>query len=272
MKTYAISPKSFLKSLYVNRELIFSLVKRDVVERYRGSLFGLLWSFFTPVFMLLVYTFVFSVVFQSRWAGGRGSKTEFALILFAGLVVFNFFSECCNRAPSLIVSNPNYVKKVVFPLETLAWVAVGSALFHACTSLIVWIVFYTIEIGAPHFTVFLLPVVLLPLAMLSLGVTWFLSSLGVYVRDVGQLVGVVTTVIMFLSPIFFPISALPVAYRGFVTLNPLVPVIEQMRNVLYWGVFKDVSYYFVYTAVSMVFAWLGFVWFQKTRKGFADVL
>lgn len=270
--TRSISPFFLLRSLRANRSLIYSLIKRDVVGRYRGSAMGLLWSFFNPLLMLAVYTFVFSVVFQARWAGGSGSKTEFALVLFAGLLVFNLFSECLNKAPGLILGNVNYVKKVIFPLEILPIVALGSAAFHFLISLVVWLIFYLMFFGTPSPTILQLPLVVLPLVLMTLGLSWFLASLGVYLRDVAQIVGIVTTVLMFLSPIFYPITALPEEYRAFMHISPLTFVVEQARDTMIWGKSIDWVVWYAYTSISTIVAWLGFAWFQKTRKGFADVL
>ena len=272
MKNFSISPKEMFDSLWRNRALIKALVEREVVGRYRGSFMGILWSFFNPVLMLLVYTFVFSVIFKARWNAGSDSKTEFALVLFAGLMVFNLFSECVNRAPTLIIANANYVKKVVFPLEILPWVSLGSALFHTLVSLGVWILAYVIFFGVPQVTVLLLPLVFLPLVFLIMGVTWSLAALGVYLRDITQFVGILTTILMFLSPIFFPASSLPEKYRGILLLNPLIPIIEETRNVLFWGKTPDMLLLLAYVIATAVIAWLGFAWFQKARKGFADVL
>lgn len=268
----SISPVALLSSLYANRSLIYSLTKREVVGRYRGSVMGLAWSFFNPVLMLAVYTFVFSVVFKARWAGGSESKTEFALVLFAGLMVFNLFAECVNRAPTLILSNVNYVKKVIFPLEILPVVAFGSATFHLFINILVWLLFYLVFFGLPTVTILLLPVVLIPLILMTLGVSWLLASLGVYLRDVSQIVGVITTVLMFLSPIFFPIAALPEQYQPLLQLSPLTFVVEQARDVMIWN--KQVLWrdWGIQTILSVCVVWLGFAWFQKTRKGFADVL
>lgn len=247
-------------------------MQREVVGRYRGSVMGILWSFFNPLLMLLVYTFVFSVIFKARWSTGSDSKTEFALVLFAGLIVFNLFAECFTRAPNLILSNVNYVKKVVFPLEVLPWVALGSALFHTLVSLVVWLLAYLVLFGVPHATVLLLPLVLLPMALLTVGLTWALASLGVYLRDVSQFVGSLTTILMFLSPIFYPASALPETFRRLLFLNPLTPAIEQVRDVLYWGKVPNIGMLLAYFLGTAFVAWVGFAWFQKTRKGFADVL
>ncbi len=272
MQQFSISPREMFASQWRNFRLARTLIRREVAGRYRGSIVGLFWSFLNPVFMLVIYTFVFGVVFKARWNATSDSKLEFALVLFAGLLVFNFFAECVNRAPGLILSNANYVKKVVFPLEILPSVIMGAAFFHTLVSLIVWMVVYAIFFGLPSVTVFLLPVVLLPLMFFTMGISWFLASLGVYLRDAGQVIGILTTALLFLSPVFYPITAWPEAYQPFLLFNPLTLVIEQARNVLIWGQQPDWIVYGSYLAASVLISWLGFAWFQMTRKGFADVL
>jgi lipopolysaccharide transport system permease protein len=248
------------------------MVWREIIGRYRGSLLGLFWSFVNPVLMLAVYTFFFSVVFQARWASGTGGKFEFAVLLFAGLIVFNLFSECISRAPGLILANVNYVKKVIFPLEILPWVALGSALFHMMVSCAVILLFLAIS-GLPiHWTILFFPVVLLPLLPLVMGLSWILASIGVFIRDVGQMIGMCLTALMFLSPVFYPASALPDSIRGYLFLNPLTFIIEQARDVLIWGKLPDWCGLLIYTVFSLFIAWIGLFWFEKTRKGFADVL
>ncbi len=223
--------------------------------------------------MLAVYTFVFSVVFQARWGGGeRTSKADFAIVLFAGLIVHALFAECINRSPGIVLSNVNYVKKVVFPLEILPWVTLGSALFHAVVSVLVLIAFFAVVNLSLNWTVVLLPFVLLPLVILTMGLSWLLASLGVYVRDVGQITAIATTAMLFLTPIFYPLSALPEAYRPLLYLNPLTFIVEQGRGVLIWGNMPDWTGLGVYLIVSFLIAWLGFAWFQLTRRGFADVV
>jgi len=265
-------PLALLASLYKNRILILDLIKREVVGRYRGSTMGLLWSFFNPVLMLAVYTFMFSVVFKARWVGGSDSKVEFALIMFTGLMMFNLFGEVVNRAPSLILSNANYVKKVVFPLEILPVVALGSAAFHLLVSLLVWILFFLVFFALPSWTALQIFMILIPLMLLTLGLAWLLASLGVYLRDVGQIISVVTMVLMYLSPIFYPVSAVPEKVRELMSLNPMTYIVEDARNVMIFGKSLDWFHWGAWTAVSALIAWLGFAWFQKTRKGFADVL
>ncbi|WP_242651193.1 ABC transporter permease [Solilutibacter tolerans] len=255
-----------------NWGLIYALASREVVGRYKGSILGLAWSFFSPVLMLAIYTFVFSVVFKARWQGGSESKAEFALVLFTGLLFFNFFSECINRAPVLVLGNVNYVKKVVFPLETLAVVSMLSALFHLLVSLLVWLLFYLIVFGVPSWTALLFPLVLLPLIMFTLGLSWVLASLSVYLRDVGQVVGVVVTMLMFLSPIFYPIDALPEWFRPYMNANPLTWVIESGRDVLIWGQVPDLAGWMVAFALSALIMWFGHIWFNATKSGFADVI
>lgn len=266
------SPRALVASLVANRGLIATLVKREVVGRYRGSMLGILWSLFNPILMLAVYTFVFSFVFKSRWIGGTGSKTEFALVLFAGLLVFNLFAECVNRSPALVLGNVNYVKKVVFPLEILPVVTLGSAMFHMLVSLGVWVIFYVVTMGLPQPTLLLLPLVIFPFALLTLGLCWFLASLGVFLRDVAQIVGVLTTVLMFMSPIFYQVDALPPAIRPAMLASPLTLTVEQIRDVMIWGRPLDPGAWAAFTLIAALVAWLGFSFFQKTRKGFADVI
>lgn len=272
MKKFATTPKEMLQSLYRNRELMFSLIRRDISSRYRGSMLGLLWSIIHPLIMLVIYTFVFSIVFKTRWNTGSDSKTEFALVLFAGLIVFNLFSECITRAPGVIVAHSNYVKKVIFPLEILPWTTLGAALFQAGMSLCVWLTFYILFFGMPHITIFLLPLLILPILFIIIGLNWILASIGVYIRDLSQVVGICTTVLMFLSPIFYPISALPLTFQKLLLLNPLTPAIEGFRDIMFWGKLPNCTLYLTYFIVSIIFAWLGFFCFQKSRKGFADVL
>jgi lipopolysaccharide transport system permease protein len=271
-KRTQVNPIGLVKSLHRNRELIIALTKREVVGRYRGSVMGLMWSFLHPLLMLAVYTFVFSVVFKARWPSGEGSKTEFALVLFTGLMVFNVFSECVNRAPGLVLNNVNYVKKVVFPLEILPLVTLLSALFHLLVSVLVWGGFYVVCFGLPPLTVALLPIVLAPLVLITLGVSWLLCSLGVYLRDVGQVVGIVTTVLMFMTPVFYAVEALPPEYRSLMRANPLTITIEQARDVMIWGQGIDTAVWLGMLGLGLAIAYLGYAWFQATRKGFADVL
>ena len=241
--------------------------------RYRGSVMGLAWSFFNPVFMLAVYTFVFSIVFKARWGlDDDENKTQFAVVLFVGLIVHGLFAEVMNRAPGLILGNINYVKKVIFPLEILPVISMCAALFHSLISFGVLLGAFVIFNGYLHWTVVFTPFVVLPLVILTLGLAWVLAALGVFLRDVGQTIGIITTVMLFLAPVFYPITALPEEYHPWFMANPLTFVIEQARDVLIWGHLPNWIGLGIYTLCAMVVCWFGYVWFQKTRKGFADVL
>ncbi|WP_194711690.1 ABC transporter permease [Noviherbaspirillum soli] len=267
------SPHSMFLSFWRNKGLILALIRREVLGRYRGSIMGMAWSFFNPLFMLFIYTFVFSVVFKSRWGGTvEETKGNFTVILFAGLFVHGLFAECVNRAPSLILSNVNYVKKVVFPLEILPIVAFGSALFHSLISLFVLLAAQLLIMKSIPWTAIFFPLVMLPLVFATLGIAWFLAALGVYLRDVGQVTGIFTTALLFLSPVFYPISALPPQYQTWLKINPLTIIIEEGRNTLIFGKVVNFDHLGVLLAASVVLAYLGYAWFQKTRKGFSDVI
>ncbi|BCJ87786.1 ABC transporter permease [Effusibacillus dendaii] len=266
------NPLSIISNLIKHKELIKQLTKREVVARYKGSYLGIAWSFLTPLLMLVIYTFVFSVIFKAKWGVGSDSKTEFALVLFCGLITYNLFSEVVSRAPSLILANVNYVKKVVFPLEILPVVALGSALVNLAISLVILIVGLAILLQTFHWTIVLLPLVLLPLVLFTTGFAWFLASLGVYIRDIGQVIGVAIQILMFMSPIFYPISSIPKEFQEFFYWNPISFVVEDMRRILVWGQFPDWNWLLFGTLLGGLFTVLGYVWFQRTRGGFADVL
>lgn len=267
------SPFSLLSSLWRNRQLLLQMTKREVVGRYKGSFLGILWSFMNPLLMLIIYTFVFSVVFKSRWGINTDeTKSQFAIVLFVGMIVHGLFAEVINRAPTLITSNVNFVKKVVFPLEILPSVTLTAALFHSLVSLVVLMAAFLLFNGYLNWTVILIPFVLFPLIILTLGFAWMLASMGVFLRDLGQTTGMITMAMLFFSPIFYPVTALPVELRPWLMINPLTFIIEQARAVLIWGDLPDWGGLGIYYLVSLGVAWVGYILFQKMRKGFADVL
>ena len=270
---HSTSPLEIYGSFIRNRVLIVQMAKREVLGRYRGSIIGLGWSFFNPLLMLSVYTFFFSFVFKSRWGNVQeAGHADFAIVLFVGLIVHGLFAECINSAPALINSNVSYVKKVVFPLEVFPWIAMASALFHTGISVLVLLVLQLIIMGTLPWTAVLFPLVLIPLILVTLGFAWFLAATGVFVRDIGQTTGLITSVLLFVSPVFYPISTLPHKMQLIVMLNPLTLIIEESRKVLLFGKTPNWTALGVYSLVSVVVLWMGFWWFQKTRKGFADVL
>ena len=265
----------FPSALIRQRQLLWRLTEREIAGRYRGSVLGWGWSFINPLLMLAVYSFVFSQVFQSRW-GNAGHAADdhlgFAINLFAGLIVFSFFSECASKAPGLILANTSFVTKVVFPLEILACVTVTTAAFHALTSLVILGLFEIIGSGSVPPTILWLPLVWTPLMLGSLGIAWILAALGVYLRDIGQIVNVALNMLMFLSAVFYPVSALPAVWRPLLQANPLVPIIEETRRVCVQGMAPHLTYLLIGFVISCMLSELGFRSFQKARRGFADVL
>jgi len=271
--THSGKPLAIFQSIRRNWSLILDMTKREIKKKYQGTFLGLAWSFISPLLMLAIYTFVFAVVFKARWGiSGEESRIDFAIILFAGLIVFGIFSESVNLSPGLIIGNSNYVKRVIFPLEILSIISVGSVLFNAAMSILILLLMQMLFKGFLPITVIFFPLVVLPVILLSLGVSWFFSALGVYIRDIGQLLGFLTTILFYTSAVFFPLSALPENYQQVLKFNPLVVIIEQSRNVLIYGYFPDWVSILAAFLVSSLAAWIGFWWFQKTRKGFADVL
>jgi lipopolysaccharide transport system permease protein len=267
------SPAAMIGSLWRHRYLVWQMTMRDLVVRYRGTFAGIVWSFFQPLLMLIVYTFVFSTVFKSQWHGTtEESKASFALVLFSGLIVFGLFSECANRAPGIVLGQVNYVKKIVFPLEVLPWIVMGSALFQTLINIGLLLGAYAILNGEAHLRAMWVPVVVFPLVLGTMGVMWFLASLGVFVRDVAHAMQPITMMLLFLSPIFYPVSALPPEYQFWLLLNPLTYFVEDFRNVLLWDRSPDWSMWSASMAAGFLVAWAGFWWFQRTRRGFADVL
>jgi lipopolysaccharide transport system permease protein len=253
--------------------LLRRIIVRDIGSRYKGSFLGLLWSLFNPLLMLAVYTFVFSVVFKARWGThSDGSRLQFAIMLFAGLIVHSFFAESINRAATLITSNANFVLKVVFPLELLPCMAVGSALFQAVISFCVLLAAYALYDGVPHMTVLYAPVIFLPLVLITAGLTLFIASLGVFLRDIGQIASIGTTILMFLCPIFYPLESIPARYQGYIKANPLTFFVQQMRDVVVLGHQPDWAGLAIATAAGALIATGGLYWFYRTKRAFADVI
>jgi len=252
-------------------DLIKQLIKRDVDMRFKGALLGVLWPLITPLMTLAMYAVVFGYFLPSRWPGVEGI-TGFSLMLFPGLIIFTFFAECVNRAPNLITSNPNFVKKVVFPVELLVWVPIGSAVFQLCLSVVAWAAIAWFVNGGLQWTIVFLPIVIAPMVLCLLGITWFLSALGVFLRDIAQLTIVVTQALMFFSPVLYPLDKLPQWASQLIMLNPLSFIVEQARLVMINGVIPNFQGLLIYTCVSLVVCSLGLRFFKSVRQGFADVL
>jgi lipopolysaccharide transport system permease protein len=251
--------------------LILELVRREFTGRYRNSLGGAVWSFAQPLFMLAVYTLAFGVILKSPW-GLSVNTQDFSLLLFAGLIIFNAFVECLRRAPTLISSNPNFVKKVVFPLEILPWVQAFNAMATVATSLVIWCLGYVLLVGTPHASVLYFPLVLVAFFPVLLGVGWLLAALGVISRDLDPLVGMAAQALLFLTPIFFSREAAPAMLQPVLLLNPLTFVIEQTRHVLFAGLAPDFVGLALYMFGAVVFSVLSLMLFRRLRPVFADLV
>jgi lipopolysaccharide transport system permease protein len=267
-----LNPAALVRELWHQRSIIKRFTVREILSRYKGSRLGLVWTLITPLLMLTVYTFVFTVVLRVRWGQQVQSRAGFALSMFCGLIVFNIISECLNRASSLVAQNIIYVKRIVFPLQAFPVSLVLSALILALIGTCVFLAALGLLVGTVHWTAVLFPLILVPVALLGLGLAWFLASLGVYLRDINHVMAVVTQILFFATPIFYPLSAVPQPYRSVMQINPLAVLVESSRRALLWGRQPNWLALGGVTLLCVVAAQLGYAWFMKTKRGFADVL
>lgn len=280
------NPLSALLSLWSHRNLMIQMAGRDIVGRYRSSLLGMFWAVITPLLLLAIYTFVFSVVLKARWGRSESEPAgDFAITLFCGMLVFNLFAESVNRAPTLIVSNPNLVKKVVFPLEVLVPSTLLAAGFSLLVAVGVWLLgWFFVTQAPPSVSMLWLPIVLMPVCLLTLGISWILASLGVFARDMGHVVSLVTQVLFFTTPIFFRLDIMKEPFRTIIGLNPLTPVVEDARRVMmgeyYWVLLGHPGgpthptwdTWGVNMLASGAVALVGYAFFMKSKRAFSDVI
>ena len=267
------NPCRSIETIWINRSLIHALVKRQLAERYRGSFLGAAWTVVTPLLFLLIYTFVFSTVMKAKWGvlpdeGG----VQFAMALFCGLIPWGIFSETTVQAPTLILSNPSYVTKTVFPLEVLSVVSVLSAAARSLAGVLILMAGVTFFAGGLNWTVVLFIIPLAGAVMLSMGISWFLASLGVFVRDCAHTVSVLVSLLFFLTPIVYPLPSVPQRLRPLFYLNPFTHIVESSRNVVIWGRMPDWPWLLTSLAISAVIFYLSHVFFMKTKRTFADVI
>lgn len=266
------SPITPLLSGWRHRQLILSLVARELQARYRGALLGTGWTIILPILMLTTYTFVFTSIFHSSSQEIEGQKLDFTLSLFVGLIVFSFFSEVFIRSPGLLLENVSFLKKVPFPIEVLPWISMLVALVNAAVAFVILILFHLMRIGLPPVTILTVPLIVVPLVMILMGLSWFLASAGVFLRDLRPLMGPITNMVMFLSPIFYPVSALPEGFRPFMYWNPLTIPIQDIKIALFLGHLADPLAWIESFAIGVVVMWFGYFWFERTRHAFADVV
>ncbi|WP_325437920.1 ABC transporter permease [Pseudomonas nitroreducens] len=268
IRTLASGTESFWK----NRELIWQLSRREISLRYSGSFLGIIWSFVNPLAMLMVYSFVFGTVFKARWGAVTTDSQNYTVLLFVGMLCHGLFAECLGKSATLVVSNSNYVKKVIFPLDILPWTIIGAALFHFLTGLIVLCGLQLVLTGQLSWTLVYLPLIIVPFILILAGLSWLVAALGVFFRDITQLVGMITAIMMFLSPVFYSIQSIPEQFRSYMLANPLTLVIEQSRQVLIYGKAPDWHTLAVISLIGITSAAAGLWFFNKTRRGFSDVL
>lgn len=259
-----------MKVILKNPRLVFNLSKRDIESKYKGTNLGIIWALLNPIIMLSIYSFIFGFVFKAKW--GVNTDGNYTLIMFTGLLVHAFMAECIGKATTIYVNNVSYVKKVLFPLEALCWVTVLGALFQLVMGCVVYAVFCVISHQSVGFLALLFPIILAPLIFIAYSISLFLSSLGVYVRDMGQIIAVFIAIMLFMSPVFYPITAVPPEYRLFIYLNPITFIVESLRSVILFNKMFDLKGYLIYWGISIVMYFAAVSWFNKVKKGFSDVL
>jgi len=269
-----LNPLAMVASLWRNRALAVALAKRDIEQKYKAHRLGILWVLVNPLVLLAVYTFVFSVVFPTKLTDQKEEKLGlFALAVFAGLLTFGIFREVAARAPMVIVSNRHFVTKMVFPLEILALAEVLSALFNFAIGMVVWLVGYGFIVReVPTWHALLVPVLILPVCLAGLGVSWIFSSLGAFLRDLTSMVELAITVLFFITPIFFRLDRLPAEYQHALSYNPLAHVIQGVRSALLDHAEPDWAWFGWALAGSLALAVVGYAFFMKSKRAFADVL
>lgn len=260
------------RPLFSNRELFWQLLLRDIQSSVRGSVLGIGWIVLTPLVLVAIYTFVFGVVLQSAWVSKTDSSLEVPLIYFTGLMVFSFFMEIITRAPEYIRANKTYVTKIVFPVEVLDWILVGTAAFKLAASATLLTVFLVLVLGRFPTGMLAAPLVIAPLVVLCAGLAWFISAVGTYVRDLNQLLLAIGPVLMFVSPIFYSVEQVPENFRAVFWANPLTWVLETLRGLLFFNQGIDWQGYALYWVAAIAVFAAGFGFFQRARTGFADVI
>jgi lipopolysaccharide transport system permease protein len=263
------NPLGMAANFVRHRYLLAQLVKRDVLLRYRGAMFGVLWIFLSPLLMLLIFAFVFGQIFQAKWPAVHAGL-PFWLVLYSGLIAFNVFSETVTRAPTSVRSYPSYVKKIIFPVHILPVVPLGAALVHAAFNFLILLAALAWT-GNFHVDLCLIPFLLAPLIMLALGLAWFLAAWGVFIKDMSQIVPIFMQMLLFLTPVFYPVDAVPAGLRPFYRHNPLGAVIESARAVVSSQPVDWVSWTAA-LGIGLLGLAAGYVFFQHSREEFADAL
>lgn len=269
MSTVTLNPLAIAAGLVRNRYLLGQLVKRDVLLRYRGAMFGVLWIFLSPLLMLAIFAFVFGHVFQTRWPEQPAGLPSW-LMLYAGLIVFNLFGETVGRAPTTVRGQPSYVKKIIFPVEILPLVPLGAGLVHAAFNLLIFAAALA-WFGHLSAGFLLFPLLVVPVLLLAVGLAWFLAAWGVFIKDMTQIVPLLVQMLLFLSPVFYPASAVPHLLRPLYAYNPLGAAIEATRAAMFGQVVPWGTWGIALLCGALVLL-LGLAFFNHARNEFADAL
>ncbi len=252
-------------------DLILSLTKRELAARYRGSALGIVWAVLTPIVMIAIFTIIFAGIFGARF-GGSTSQWDYALYLFCGLLPWNAFQESVQLAASTIVGHANLVKRVVFPLETLPVSLSLASVANQMFGTVALVLAAVLLRGEMHATIVFLPLLVIPQLLATFGAAWLIASLGVFVRDIVQGIMLVLMAWMYLTPIIYPESLVPARYRSIVNLNPFTPLVRNYRRIILQGNSPDWGGLAYFTAFAIISFFLGYWWFARTRKTFADVI
>lgn len=260
-----------LRELPRRHELVRSLARKELAAKYRGSALGFVWAMLTPAVMIAIYTFIFAGLFKARF-GAQGTAWDYALYLFCGLLPWTAFQESAQGAANVIVNHANLVKRVVFPLEALPLSQVLAAHATQMFGTLALIIATLIIRRELHATLLWLPVLIVPQIIFILGASWFVAALGVFLRDTAQVVALALVAWFFLTPIIYPEEVVPPRFRQIVALNPFAPLVRSYRRVVLEGASPDFKGMLYFAAVAVVVFLVGYWWFAKSRKNFADVI
>lgn len=264
----------YFLSLYKGKDLLVELTKRDFQQRYKGSILGVIWALLSPLLMLAVYTFIFVAVFKLKWGAmeTNGSKMLYTMMIFAGLIPFQIFSESVNRSVSILNQSANYIKKVVIPVEILPSSIVLSTVLNSFFSVCLLTLGKVFFLDTPNWTLVFIPLLMIPITFLSLGISLLVAAFGIYLKDLVYVIGLLVNVLFYMSPIFYSTDALPENFKVFVMFNPIAPIIEQYRDVFVSGQMFSLHEYFISAFWAFVFFIIGLIIFRYLRRGFSDVI
>lgn len=272
IKPAAGAPWEPLLSLWSHRELFLRILSRDLQSAFRGSLLGLAWIVVIPLVLVTIYSFVFGVVLNAGWQITPRSRLEIPLIYFTGVIVFLFFMEIVTRSPNCIRDNKTYVTKIIFPVDILSWVLAGTSLVKFTVNVCLLIALLAFATGSVPSGVLMLPLLMVPFVLMAVGLSWMLAAVGAFIRDLSHALAAIMPIIMFVSPVFYPVDRVPEPFRTAYYLNPLTYMLESVRGLLFFGTPVHLGGYLAFWLASVVTFVLGYALFRRLRPGFADVV